>query len=490
MVAKVMDCEYLVRHCAGCVDMLREELIDHTSHRDTCLKERDLEYEEVVAGRLKRNPKDLWHRARLKVLVFKGFTNTYQQAQEREQKLKDVYVKLKRFDKVRTHLEHCSSAKEVVAMVKERRKLAKELTPLVDFVIELQTKRKEEMEKRYARIAQRIALLGDDVNFEGHIPPGIPAEQMDSALKDFEDTFTEQTAAAPQEKSHTKETGASTPRHRVFPKGSVLGTAVVELLSVLSVLHDDDANTLESLIRGDNTEAQHVSERRDQQRIKVEAELMRLLNVAEKKCRLLVNLSQRHMQHEASRVQGKRAVEKVRAKGTVDYLMDGSSSTAEGSAVTIHIMTERKKELKELADAEKDAKKALKTVKKADKKQQVYNFKIFACQNRQEEAVEFGEISDDSEADDYEMDGDYDVEEIKVLIMELQAKQEKARKRGEQARTTLKGLQTILPELKFEKRLKPPAIAPITHHHESELMAEEAARDGEWKGQSVPGYDD
>ena len=39
------------------------------------------------------------------------------------------------------------------------------------------------------------------------------------------------------------------------------------------------------------------------------------------------------------------------------------------------------------------AKKALKTVKKADKKIQVYNFKIFSCQNRHSEALEFGDIS-------------------------------------------------------------------------------------------------
>ena len=165
-----------------------------------------------------------------------------------------------------------------------------------------------------------------------HIPPGIPAEQMDAALRDFEQTFVDRTfedekkrqelarggvdrhanegseagfALAPlptqangpdstTQSSRTEDN--STPGGGLPKVGSCLGPDIIELLSVLSVLHNDDANTLEALINGDTSEAQHVSERRDHQRMKVEAELMRLLNVSEKKCRLLVNLAQRHMQ--------------------------------------------------------------------------------------------------------------------------------------------------------------------------------------------------
>ena len=107
------------------------------------------------------------------------------------------------------------------------------------------------------------------------------------------------------------------------------------------------------------------------------------------------------------------------------------SQTAEGSALSVQLLEEREKQLTELLALEKLSRKLVRTVRKSDKAQDRIRFRIFSCQvrfrlqpipevgrpcanaclrnpvlkwmsssvsqNRHEEAIEFGDLSDASE---------------------------------------------------------------------------------------------
>ena len=138
------------------------------------------------------------------------------------------------------------------------------------------------------------------------------------------------------------------------------------------------------------------------------------------------------------------------------------SQTAEGSALSVQLLEEREKQLTELLALEKLSRKLVRTVRKADKAQDRIRFRIFSCQvcllaplqpilplgwlaqmhglqnpllkwmsssvsqNRHEEAIEFGDLSDVSEGDSDEEE-DFELmslEEIQALLVTLNAQHE------------------------------------------------------------------
>ena len=144
-----------------------------------------------------------------------------------------------------------------------------------------------------------------------------------------------------------------------------------------------------------------------------------------------------------------------------DMLSGGDTSlsqTAEGAALSVQLLEEREKQLMKLLDLERLFKQQVRIVRRAEKAQDRIRFRIFSCQNRHEEAIEFGDLSDmsssDSEGEDNEF-GVMTIDEIQALLVKLNALHEETVSTAKTARDRLMNdVLPFLPETRFEKRLQ------------------------------------
>ena len=99
----------------------------------------------------------------------------------------------------------------------------------------------------------------------------------------------------------------------------------------------------------------------------------------------------------------------IDSKTATKLINAGATKNAQGLALLIGLLRERLEELQTLPKLEKEAKKLWRRTRRAEKSTVRITLMLRSLRNRHDEAIEYGEISSESDDDDLLYDDDFDL---------------------------------------------------------------------------------
>lgn len=99
----------------------------------------------------------------------------------------------------------------------------------------------------------------------------------------------------------------------------------------------------------------------------------------------------------------------IDSKTAMKLINAGATKNAQGLALLIGLLRERLEELQTLPKLEKEARKCWRKTRRAEKSTVRITLMLRSLRNRHDEAIEFGQISSESEDDDLLYDDDFDL---------------------------------------------------------------------------------
>jgi hypothetical protein len=132
-------------------------------------------------------------------------------------------------------------------------------------------------------------------------------------------------------------------------------------------------------------------------------------------------------QHRAEKEQVRKKTQEEQAalidsKTAMKLLNAGATKSAQGLALLIGLLRERLEELQTLPKLEKEARKRWRKTRRAEKATVRITLMLRSLRNRHDEAIEFGEISSESDGDDDLLyDDDFDLVGLLGIDMPAQA---------------------------------------------------------------------